>query len=307
MDIETFQNLPTEQVASIVHDAGTKVVGFPINGTRRWFTIEYPEEAAKNYVESYLEIAGQKHIEIYKLFFDHGIETLLTPIIGPDILKRGEDYDSIVEFGLVWFAQNQAFLDFYEDYDIRVRVYGDTKRYLQDTPYAHVLPIYEDLNQLTGSHHSGQLFFGICGHDPTENVAEIGVRYYQEHGTLPNRQQIVEAYYGVYVDPISIFIGFERPTIFDMPLLTIGNEDLYFTINPSLYLDKYTLRAILYDHLYSRRIRENYTELSNANWKTLENFYALNRQHVLGIGRKHSSEGFWYPLPQIDLPPDLAK
>jgi len=307
MDIGTFLNLPTAEVARLVREAGPKVCVFPINGTRRWFMLEYPEQTATNFMEAYLQTAGRRHVELYKLFFDHGIGTLLTPILGPDILERGDEYSQLVGPGLLWFAQNQDFGDFYDTYDVRVRVYGDTRRYLQHTPYAHTLEVFDELARRTASHHRCRLFFGVCAHDPVETIAEIAIRFYQERGCLPDKRQIVEAYYGEYVGPVDLFIGFDRPAVFDMPLIATGSEDLYFTVSPSPYVDAYTLRAILYDHLYSRQVSEAYAELALEGWQTLAEFYKLNRRHVLGLGRKHASGSFWYPLPQVHLPPHMAK
>ena len=305
MDRETFLNLPTAEVARLVRQAGPKVCVFPINGTRRWFMLEYPELAA-NFIETYLQIAGRRHVALYKLFFDHGIETLLTPVFGPDILERGGEYNRVVEQGLLWFAQNQDFVEFYEAYDVRVRVYGDAWRYFLDTPYAPALEAYDELARCTASHHRYRLFFGVCAHDPAETVAEIGVRFYQEHGHLPDKRRIVEAYYGEYVAPVDFFIGFGPPAAFDMPLIATGSEDLYFTVSPSPYLDARTLRAILYDHLYARRVDDaDYAVLSSQDWQTLAEFYKLNHGRVLGLGRGHASGSFWYPLPQVELPSRL--
>ena len=67
MDIQTFQQLPIGEVARLVHGTGSKVCVFPINGTRRWFTLEYPEQASRNFVDAYLKIGGQRHLELYDL------------------------------------------------------------------------------------------------------------------------------------------------------------------------------------------------------------------------------------------------
>ena len=57
------------------------------------------------------------------------------------------------------------------------------------------------------------------------------------------------------------------------------------------------------DRLYARRVDESdYAALSTDDWRLLADFYALNRHHVLGLGRKHSSGNVWYPLPQVRLP-----
>jgi len=132
-------------------------------------------------------------------------------------------------------------------------------------------------------------------------VAEIGVRFYQEHGCLPDKRQIVEAYYGEYVEPVGFFIGFDRFTAFDMPLISTGNEDLYFTVSPSPYLNAHTLRMILYDHLYTRCMdKASYENLSPKDWSWIKTFYQTNRGQVLGIGIKRGE--IWYPLAQVKTP-----
>jgi hypothetical protein len=119
---------------------------------------------------------------------------------------------------------------------------------------------------------------------------------------LPNKRQIVEAYYGTYLEPLSFCIGFEPMAMFDLPLLASGMEDLYFMVSPSLYLDDYTLRAILYDHLYERRTLDNYSHFTLTDWAMLEQFYRLNHHHVIGIGKQAKWGGWWSPLPQVTLP-----
>jgi tuberculosinol/isotuberculosinol synthase len=307
MDFSTFQQLPLTDIVQLVQRAGCKVCVFPINGTRRWFILEHPDLAASDFVNGYLQVAGQRHLELYRLFFEHGIQTLLTPIFGPDILERDSDYQPIIAQGLLWFAQNVDFLKFYDDFDVRVKVYGDVERYLRGTQFAHVLDAFAELSERTAKHTTHRLFFGLCAHDPAEQVAQIGVDYHRQFGRLPDKRAIVEAYYGEYVDPVDFFIGFDRPAAFDMPLIATGNEDLYFTVSPSPYLDAHTLRAILYDHLFTRRISEKYSELTPEDWQILTAFYRENRHHVLGIGDQSARGGVWYPLPQVNLPPQWQK
>ncbi|MGC9358324.1 MAG: diterpene synthase [Anaerolineae bacterium] len=304
--LEEFQSWPAERVAEIVRAHGLKVSVFPINGTRRWFKLEHPEALTGDSWEPYMRITWARQIEIYKLFFDHGVDTLLTPVFGPDLLERGEEYRGLIEPGLLWLSQNPDLLDFYDAYDVRVRVYGDAQRYFAGTSYAHLLTTFQDLAQRTAAHRSHRLFFGVCAHDATETVAAIGVDYYAEHGHLPNKEQIIEAYYGEYVPDVDFFIGFDRPAAFDMPLVATGNEDLYFTVSPSPYLDRGTLRSILYDHLFARRVNdEDYTTLDADSWQTLKEFYEINRRHVLGLGRRDGSGKYWYPLPQVELLPGM--
>ncbi|MFZ0549111.1 MAG: hypothetical protein WAM60_26930 [Candidatus Promineifilaceae bacterium] len=301
MDFEAFLALPTEEVAQLVREKGPKVVVFPINGTRRWFMLEHGSQNGSFSMDAYMNITWSRQIALYSLFFDHGIETLLTPIFGPELLARGDAYAQMIKPGLLWLNENDALLDFYQEYNVRVRVYGDTKRYLKNTPYEEALAAFQELADKTADNNRHRLFFGVCAHDAAESVAEIGLGFYQQHGRLPNKEEIVAAYYGEPVAPVDIFIGFDRPATFDMPLIATGKEDLYFTISPSPYLDQQGLRSILYDHLFSRHVSEHYPELSAESWQTLADFYARNRNHVLGLGKRSKDGSFWYPLPQVQL------
>jgi len=303
MDLSDFLTLDTVDVARLVRERGPKVCVFPINGTRRWFVLEHPEEAQKGLTKSYLRISGRQHIELYQRFFDHGIRTLVTPIFGPDLLERGEEYCRVMVPALQWFAQDRDFLDFYDAYDVRVRVYGDTERFLADTPFAPALAAYEELAQRTAGHQRHRLFFGICAHDPAETLARFGACFHQAHGRYPTKREIIEAYYGEYVEPVDLFIGFDRPAVFDMPLIATGSEDLYFTVSPSPYLDGTTLRSILYDHLFARQVDDSYQSLTEEDWQMMDAFYKLNRHAVLGVGRAYRGGKFWYPTQQVeDLP-----
>lgn len=302
MDLQTFQNLPTEEIAKLVRETGPKVCVFPINGTRRWFMLEYPELTDDDIsTDAFIELGAWRLLEICELFFEHGIDTVLAPILGPDIMERGNSYAPVGIGGLQWFTQNQKALDFYASHDVRVRMYGDARRYFSDTPYACTLPMFDDIAQQTANHQIHRLFLGVCAHDATETVAEIGVRFYQEHGRLPDRRQIIETYYGEFVESVDIFIGSGQPSAFDMPLVATGNEDLYFTVAPSAYLDAEMLRTILYDHLYVRSADEaDYNDISPGDWGYMENFYTNNRKAVLGLGYRNNGNHFWYPLSQTE-------
>lgn len=302
MDIETFQQLPVTEVARLVRAAGPQVCGFPINGTRRWFALEHADEAGQGHL-AYMRRAGDRTIEVCRTIFEHGVDTLLIPIFGPAVASRGPDYQPLIEPGLRWFASDPAMLEFYDAHDVRVSLYGDGPRLYPE--YAGAWEAFKAVAERTAHHRQHRLFYGACADDPTEDIAQISLKHYQTHGQLPNKRQIVEAYYGEYVEPLTFCIGFEPMAMFDLPLVASGMEDLYFMVSPSLYLDSYTLRAILYDHLYERRTLDNYSHFTPTDWLALNQFYQLNRHHVIGIGRQAQWGGWWSPLPQVTLPDEL--
>ncbi len=303
MDLEAFQGLSTPQVAELVRASGPMVCVFPINGTRRWFMLEHAVPEGADWAAAYCDVAAARHIELYRLFFDHGVGTLLTPIFGPDLFERGDEYAKMATEGLVLLATDPGFLEFYRDYGVRVRFYGDYRRFFASTAYDYVSDLFDEATSRTAAHNRYRLFFGVCAHDAAETVGALAVQYHSEHGRLPVKQALVRMYYGEDVEPVSLFIGFDKPCAFDMPLVATGSEDLYFTVSPSPYLTLRQLRTILYDHLYSRRGEDaDYAPLGAGEWQAMRRFYRANLDNTLGVGVRVGQ--IWYPLPQVTQSPD---
>lgn len=295
MDYETFSKLPTPQVAQLVRQAGPKVCVFPINGTRRWFTLEHGGQSWGDPVAAYMDLAAQNHVGLYRLFFDHGLDTLLTPVFGADILQRSDEYvQRVARYGMRRLAEHPTFTDFYDEYDVRVHFYGDHRRQLAGTDLADLSDLFEALAERTRGHKRFRLFFGVFASDATQAVAEFSAKFFEEHRRLPEKKELVEMYYGEYVEPVDFFVGFDRFSAYDMPLLATGQEDLYFTISPSPYLDQAGLRRILFDQLYTRRAPEpEYNDLSSEELQELRNFYLKNREYTMGTGKL--LHGIWIP------------
>ncbi len=108
----------------------------------------------------YLSAIEQRHIELYRLLFDHGIEYLLTPAFGPDLAERGDDYVEIVAKGLERLATDAKFLDFFRDYEVRVRFYGDYRKYFAATPYAYLLDLFDELTATDAGEQPAPAVFG---------------------------------------------------------------------------------------------------------------------------------------------------
>ncbi|NDJ61291.1 MAG: diterpene synthase, partial [Chloroflexi bacterium] len=296
-----FRNLPSSAIADLMRAAGPKTCVFPINGTRRWFLLEHTGAAQS--LDGYLEIAGRRHIEIYRMCFDHGVEPLLTPVFGPDILERGAAYLQVAVEGMERLVTHPDFVEFYTAYDVRVGFYGDYRRYLAETPHAYLSDLFDQIGAETRGRSGPRLYYGVFAQDAVQSTAELAVKYHAEHGQVPDKQTLVELYYGDILPPVGLFIGFEKFAAFDMPLLATGDEDLYFTVSPSPYISEAQLRAILYDHLFGRRAAEaDYAELSADAWAQMRAFYEINRDKVFGIGEQHASGGFWYAATQVELP-----
>lgn len=296
LSLNEFLSLPTEEITRLVRAAGSKVCVFPINGTRRWYLLE--SEGGGDYLKK----TAERHIEVYRMIFSHGIDTLVAPMFGADLVKRGPEYMKLAVEGLAWLANHPAFLDFYREYGVKVRFYGDYRKQLASTPYAHLSDLFDQVTAQTLANNRHRLFFGVFANTASKAVAEFSIRHYSENGRAPNERQLIEMYYGEYIEPVSLFIGFDKFWVFDMPLLPTENTDLYFTICPSLYLNDRQLRAILYDHLYARPLPEpNYETLSYQARNRMQAFYRANLGNVFGAGILR--DGIWYPQ-LAEFPPE---
>jgi adenosine tuberculosinyltransferase len=293
INLDAFYTLPSDKIASFVRSHGSCVCAFPVNGTRRWFMLEHADKGG-DFTDIYSYACLRQTIEIYRLLFDHGLDTLLLPTLGGELLDRGEEYMAMMIKGIRSLATDSHLLEFYRACDVRVHFYGDYRKYFTGTVHADILPCLDELVRQTASHQSRRIFFGLFGNDPTETIGEQAIAYHQRTGHAPNRREAVELYYGEYVDPVSIFIGFDKFSAFDMPLLATGSENLYFTVAPSMYLTQNALRSILFDHFVLRTTPEpDYFGLSQKAKDRLRLFYCTNQDEVLGVGLVE--DGLWSP------------
>jgi len=293
ISLSDFLGMPVEKLAETTRSFGGQVVVFPFNGTRRWFLFEHVDQAANMTMDAYNDLAGKRYIELFKMLFDHGIDTVLAPIFGGDIMERGAEYMDSIGAAMSRLAENPDFTSFYNEYDVRVHFYGDYRKKFRAGDYAQLIDSFDKITTETAGHQKKRLFYGVFAGDATEAVADISVSYYKENSEAPDRRQVIEKYYGEYIERANIFIGFEKFTVFDYPLLNAGDESVYFTVAPSLFMTELQLRRILYDHLFLRPMEEpDYLEMSKDVFSEMKRFYTDHLETTFGVGEVHN--GIWY-------------
>jgi tuberculosinol/isotuberculosinol synthase len=292
-DREKFLNLPSEEIAKIVRSGGSRACILPFNGTRRWFLLEYGRNFKNDAAQRYVEVTIQATITACKLIFDHGIDTFIMPVFGGEIMNRGEEYMREIGAAMTLLATHPVFIDFYKEYNIRIHFYGDYRKQLKNTPYEHVCGYFDEITRQTAHHTGRRLFYGVCGDDATETIGELTVGYYKENGAAPSRRQLIEMYYGEYIEKADIFIGFEKFNVFDYPMLGWGEESLYYMAAPSFYISEPLLRKILYDYIYLRPVQDpDYFTMPEEDFEAMRHFYKVNREVAFGIGEMRG--GIWY-------------
>jgi adenosine tuberculosinyltransferase len=287
ISFENFLQLADHEVAALVRATGQKVCGFPVNGTRRWFMLEHGDEIGSDFFESYMDTSIKNHVELCSMFYEHGIDTILAPVFGRELMQRGDEYTQRVGIdGLVRTATDPNYRRFYEQYGVKVRFYGDYRDVLTGTAYEYALKSIYEVTEITKHNSRFRLFFGVFADEVTQTIARLSVEHYLAHSAVPDKEALIRKYYGEDVTPVNLFIGFDKFSVFDMPLLSSGEEDLYFSLSPSPYMTERQLRSILYDHIYIRHIpAPDYTKLGDDELDWLRNYYRDNKDYAFGVGK----------------------
>ena len=274
------------------------VMGWPYNGTRRWYVAYRLRNPG---ADDYLGILIRRQAELHRLIFAHGVSVILAPSFGAETLKRGEAYTRYALGGLARLPEDEVYRALI-DSGVRIRFYGDYERALTATGFHAALEACLALNNANTTEDGPLLLIGLFADDPYPTIARLSVEFAGREGRPPGRAELIEAYYGLSVPDLSLYVGFGQPEMFDVPLLTTGLEHLYVTLNPSPDLTERQLREILYDHLVTRRAAPvDYEALSPRAQLELAEYTERCKGDTLGIGRIDPLTGLWRPLlPRLD-------
>ena len=269
------------------------VMGWPYNGTRRWYLLHRRRNPnAGNYLSTIIRRQAEQH----RMVFDHGVSVLLVPSFGVETLKRGPAYTRYALGGLLQLSSDEVYQEMFAA-GVQVRFYGDYREVLDAPHYRPILEACASLVKATASGDGPLLLIGLFADCPYSTITRLGVEFAARWERLPDRRELIEAYYEVTVPDLSLYVGFEQPQMFDVPLLATGLEHLYVTLNPSPSLTIRQLREILYDHLVTRQAPPvDYEALTSEAEAELAGYNERCAGMTLGIGRVDKRTGLWNPL-----------
>jgi hypothetical protein len=301
MQLHQFMALSNAGVGDIVRERGPFVCAFIINGTRRWLRMQ-PTNGAASYAETYLETVTPQLLAVCKLFYDHGVNTLLLPVISSKLMARGLRYQKLMAQILPSLFEHPAFLDFYRAHSLNVSCYGDYRTCFQDTALDRLVDGFDRLRDQTAVDGGPNLRFGLCAGNGVESLSKLVVAFYLDHGREPTTHELNELYFGESVAPLDLVISSGKPHVSDLPMIGAGREQLYFSVAPSLDLNRDQFRRILFDFIYNRQHQAvDYDQISADDWGGLEEFYVNHATGTLGVGARHAASGAWYPTPQVEF------
>jgi hypothetical protein len=293
-ELSEWLSWSAEEVAQWIAALSRPVVmGWPFNGTRRWYLLHRRNNP---YTEDYVTTLIRRQAEQHRLVFTHGVSTILAPAFGSELLLRGATYTRHALGGLLQLADDVVYQEMLAA-GLRVRFYGDYEEMLNRLGFQPMLRACTDLMSATASGDGPLLLIGLFADAPYPTIARLSVEFAKQEGRPPDRQELIEAYYGCAVPDLTLYLGFAQPALFDIPLLATGEEDLYATLTPSPSLTEKQLREILYDHVITRRAAEvDYEMLSDEAQAALAEYNERYAGVTLGVGRRDPLTGLWYPL-----------
>ncbi len=300
--IDSFLAASSQEIVSYIKEKGRPRLGvFVPDGSRRLvlsFTNAIPD--TPDFYQLCATLPAQHLLSSLKVFFEHGLETLLVPILSRSVLNRGNNYRQLTALtGLRLLFTDPEWLDFYTAYEIQVRIYGDLN-YLVETECEPALSWINHVCKKTASFQKHTLYLAI-GESPNlnEDVAAMTVAFYKEHGRTPTHQEQIQVYYGQKLPMADFFIMTSKMSgLGALPHFLIHSDtELYFLPTAgSIGLNTVTYRMVLYDMLFERNSPlSNYAHrgMKAKERVALKKYYMQEAQTIIGLGNRIGE--IWVP------------
>lgn len=209
--------------------------------------------------------------------------------MGRSILKREINYLRFTALeGLRLLFNSPEWLQLYEQFDVKVQVYGNLDC-LQNTPCEQAIEWINRVHQQTTRNSTHQLFYGI-GESPVvgEKILESGILFFKQHGRIPTSSDLIQTYYGASLPYLDFFIMTSKMSgMGALPdFLVNGDTEMYYLPTVMGLMEK-NYRLILYDMFYNRKaLRQGIEEFDTQaeNRLALRQAYERSREKVIGIG-----------------------
>jgi len=296
-----FLLLPATEIARIVKKKGRPKVGIFVPDGNRRMTLAFSglDPQTDEFYSENARMSTQYFMGNLKVFFEYGLQTLFVPLISSNVFERNEQYQRIsLQEGLNTIFQHETWLNFYNEYDIRIKVYGDLN-YFKESECEQAIDWIMATQNYTAKHQTHRLFYGFASPKRIgDELMKLGIDFYKLHGREPTYDEQVKLYYGEYIEPADFFIMSTKLAGLGAlpPLISGGETQLYFLAAPGVMaLTQDTYRKILYDYLFCRpdTPHEEYTAHDLSTIESLKEYYTRQKSTVIGLGRKIGS--FWLP------------
>ncbi|KAN0035261.1 hypothetical protein ACTA71_004523 [Dictyostelium dimigraforme] len=318
MLFKDFNNLSEDDIKSIVETKlnGKNTLVYAYDGTRRSYLVLNTDlDNKNNQIETKIDYDQYSKIAIQKFLYDtvmmckHGIKTICYPMWFCTLEDRGPAYlPKFIKYleGLSELLENPSLFKMYEELGIRVIFYGEYKLLLERGNAPDLLLKFEKIMELTKNNTNHYVLLGTNIEQPSETFINNTISLYKANGNVtPTTDCLIQHYYGVQVDQVSFYLGFDRFSTDGRPILISdnGNEDLYYSISPHMLINKTTVRKVIFDKIFGRP-NSNSSEynLKNDEVESMNQFHLENTNMIMGVGNVNPDGNYWYPDPQVIVP-----
>jgi undecaprenyl diphosphate synthase len=307
-----FLKLSTKEISKIVRHEGRPKVGvFIPDGTRRsamFFLGLKPDD--NDFEEKYIEIEGKKFLENTKIIFDHGLHTLFIPSLKHENYDRKKkSIDAIIYSAIKSMLIGDDWLEFYDKYGVKVKVYGDLD-FVTRKGYPEVTEWAKEIEKRTKHNKKHRIFNGIACSNRYElpRLMDLAIDFYINNNRKPTDKEKIRLYYDEDVDDVDFLIRATavRDSDIQPPIISGRKTQMYFFVAPNhISFSTEVFREILYDLLYCRspvfgNLSYSNSILKKINVEYIKNYYLINRSEILGVGEKIGP--FWVPRISIKMP-----
>lgn len=270
-----------------------------LGGTRRAYLAQGGQLVDRADLEAYFTWLEAAQLALLDRLYARGVQTIIT--VGRVPADRGQDYSTFARRALEAVIASPARRAFYQRRGLQVSLAGDLAALEQRVAAPGLAARAAELRQATANGSGGKLIYLFRGDwlDAAEE-AQWGVQVAQHLGRMPTRDQLVQAFYGRDLPPLSVYIGSGRPQIGLLrPPFLSGQEDCYWAANCPLRLAEAGWDQLIVDHQQARRTHSARTYPSDpASRAALAEALAQADGQILGVGQRHAL-GFWMPMAHL--------
>ncbi len=165
--------LPGWSVGRVAEWVGARpvVMGWPYNGTRRWFVGHRREHPGAG---DYLTTIIRRQAGLRRMVLDHGVRAILAPSFGELNLGRGMRYARHALGGLLQVASDDVYAELFRR-GVRLRFYGDYREALHEPEYRPMIEACEEIMAATAGGDGPLVLLGLFADSPHETVARLAV------------------------------------------------------------------------------------------------------------------------------------
>jgi undecaprenyl diphosphate synthase len=288
-----------------------KVGVFLSDGSRRSAMFFLDLQPNKEHFErDYIEIQGKKFLENVKIILQHGLHTLIIPALKHENFDRDKkNVDAIMYHGIKSMLTGKAWLEFYEKFNVKVKIYGDLN-FIINKGYTEIADWVKEVEDRTKNNNRYRIFHGIACSNRYEHprLMDLAVDFYIKEKRKPDEKEKIQLYYGDNIDDVDFLIRATeiRDSDLQPPIISGRRTQMYFLVAPDhVSFSTEVFREILYDLIYCRtsvfgkKVYKD-TDPDENNINFMKKYYILNKSKVLGLGEKVGE--FWVPQIEIRMP-----